>query len=191
MQVQVLSGILGGKMVNVDTRAVLLLNANYITLDILTVRAAVDLMMRGVVDAVDGVAARLRTPSRIFEVPSVLRLRYYVNVPHRTMMWSRRNVILRDSCTCIYCGIGTGDTRKGKTLTRADFTVDHLIPRSRGGGSTWGNTACACYWCNHRKADRTAHEAGMKLLWEPKRPRTNYLVASGDVPEAWKIYIGL
>ena len=176
-------------MVNVNARTVLLLNASYVPLRPITVRDAVDLMMRGVADAVDGVAARLRTPGRVFEVPSVLRLRYYVNVPQRGAVWSRRSVMARDRYTCVYCGIVPGDERKGHTVKRVDFTVDHLIPRSKGGGNTWGNTACACKWCNHRKADRTPHEAGMKLLWEPKRPRVNYIVASGEIPEEWKIYI--
>lgn len=176
-------------MVNVNARAVLLLNASYVPLRPITIRAAVNLMMRGVVDVVDGVAARLRTPGMVFEVPSVLRLRYYVNVPQRGAVWSRRSVLARDRHTCVYCGVGVGDKRKGRKLTRSDFTVDHLVPASRGGGNTWSNTACACHWCNHRKADRTPHEAGMKLLWEPKRPRTNYLVADGDIPDEWKVYI--
>jgi len=178
-------------MVNVNARAVLLLNASYVPLRSITIRTAVSLMMRGVVDAVDGVAARLRTPGMVFEVPSVLRLRYYVNVPRRGAVWSRRGVISRDRCTCVYCDASVGDKRKGKVLSRSDFTIDHLTPRSQGGGNTWSNTACACHWCNNRKADRTPHGAGMRLLWEPKRPRTNYLVANGDVPEEWKIYISV
>ncbi len=176
-------------MINVNARSVLLLNASYAPLRTVTIRDAVDLMMRGVVDAVDGVAARLRTPTQIFEVPSIIRLRYYVNVPHRTATWSRRAVMRRDKWTCIYCGVTVGDKRGGKLLVGADFTIDHLMPSSRGGGNTWSNTACACYRCNHRKANRTPHEAGMRLLWEPKRPRTNYVIASGDIPEEWKVYI--
>ena len=178
-------------MVNVNARAVLLLNVSYAPLKSITIRTAVSLMMRGVVDAVDGVAARLRTPGMVFEVPSVLRLRYYVNVPRRGVVWSRRGVISRDRCACVYCGATVGDKHRRKVLSRSDFTIDHLTPRSRGGGNTWSNTACACYWCNNRKADRTPHEAGMRLLWEPKRPRTNYLVADGDVPVEWKIYISV
>ena len=176
-------------MVNVNARSVLLLNASYVPLGTVMIRDAVDLLMRDVVDAVDGVAARLRTPSTTFEVPSIVRLRYYVNVPQRRAIWSRRAVIARDGYTCIYCGVGVGDSHRGKVLTRHDFTVDHVIPSSKGGGNTWGNTACACYWCNHRKADRTPGDAGMRLRWEPKRPRTNYVVASGDIPEEWKVYI--
>ena len=171
------------------TANVLLLNASYEPLRVIPVRRAVCLMMRGVVEGVDGVAARLNTPNRVFEVPSVLRLQYYVNVPQRGAVWSRRGVLVRDGYACIYCGLQPGDQRKGHRVTRADLTLDHVIPRSRSGGNSWGNTACACRWCNHRKADRTPHEAGMRLRWEPKTPRVNYVIASGEMPAEWKVYL--
>lgn len=69
--------------------------------------------------------------------------------------------------------------------------VDHLIAVSQGGASTWGNTVAASPRCNQRKAGRAPHEAGMKLLIEPKASRTSYLVASGDVPAAWKVWFEL
>ena len=171
------------------TAKVLLLNASYEPLRVIPVRRAVGLLMRGAAEGVEGIAARLRTPSTVFEVPSVLRLRYYVSVPQRGATWSRRAVMARDGYTCVYCGTRAGEKHHGQPLTRADFTVEHLIPRSRGGASTWSNTACACRWCNHRKADRTPHEAGLRLRWEPKTPRVNYVIASGDVPTEWKIYL--
>ena len=170
--------------VNVNARTVLLLNASYEPLGTVTVRHAVELMLRNVVDAVDGIAATLRTSTTMFEIPSVLRLRYYVNVPRRTATWGRRAVLIRDGYRCVYCG-----KRQAEGLSKSDYTVDHIIPVSHGGKDTWSNTACACWKCNNRKADRTPHGAGMRLLWEPKRPRTNYLIASGDVPDEWKVYL--
>jgi 5-methylcytosine-specific restriction endonuclease McrA len=171
------------------TTGVLLLNATYEPMRVIPVRRAVGLLMRDVAEGVEGVAARLRTPSTVFVVPSVLRLRYYVYVPQRGAVWSRRGVLGRDGHTCVYCGAAVGERRHGRVLTRADFTVDHLIPRSRGGGNTWGNTACACRWCNGRKGNRMPHEAGMRLRWEPKTPRVSYLVVSGDVPAEWRVYL--
>ncbi len=168
---------------------VLLLNASYEPLRLITVQRAVGLMLAGKVQAVEGIAARLRTPRTIFEVPAVLSLRYYVNVPRRGAAWSRRAVLRRDGWTCVYCGVQPGDRRRGRVLARADFTVDHIVPRCRGGRNTWSNTACACYTCNQRKADRTPHEAGMPLRFEPRLPRTNYLVASGEIPVEWRKYI--
>jgi 5-methylcytosine-specific restriction endonuclease McrA len=90
---------------------------------------------------------------------------------------------------CGYCGRRPGDLQRGRRLSRRDYTIDHILPVSRGGKNTWGNTICACAACNQRKADRLPHEANMKLLWEPKRPRANYVVVSGEVPTAWKAYL--
>jgi 5-methylcytosine-specific restriction endonuclease McrA len=168
---------------------VLLLNASYEPLSIVTHRRAMSLMLRDRVDAAtdDGI-----TISGMFgkqKIPSVIRLRRYINVPRRGARWSRKNVLQRDGYQCIYCGIMAGGKQQGAILTRSNFTVDHIIPRSRGGRSTWGNTVCACPVCNNRKADRTPHEAGMPLRWEPKTPRVSYLIASGDIPAAWKIYL--
>ena len=95
----------------------------------------------------------------------------------------------RDNYTCIYCGITAGDRHKGKVMTRGMFTLDHIVPKSRGGRNTWDNTACACEPCNQRKDDKLPNEAGMKLLWEPKIPRVTYLVTSGEMPDSWKIYL--
>jgi len=172
-----------------DRRSVLLLNASYMPLKTITIRAAVELMMRDVVLVVEGVAARLKTPTTVFEVPSIIRLKRYVNVPHRNATWSRRAVLARDGYTCIFCEVTPGDEQRGKRLRISDFTLDHIVPLSKGGKSTWGNTACACYNCNHRKANRTPHEAGMKMHWEPKTPRVGCIVARGQVPEEWKIYL--
>jgi 5-methylcytosine-specific restriction endonuclease McrA len=168
---------------------VLLLNASYEPLRLVTVQRAVNLMLSGRVRAVEGVAARLRTPCTVFEVPAVLSLKYYVNVPRRGVAYSRRAVLRRDGWTCVYCGAQPGDQRRGRTLVKADFTVDHVVSRSRGGRSVWTNTACACYSCNQRKADRTPHEVGMALRFEPRLPRTNYLVFGGEMPRAWRKYV--
>jgi 5-methylcytosine-specific restriction endonuclease McrA len=162
---------------------VLLLNASFEPLHLVPVQRAVSLMLAGKAQAVDGIAARLRTPRTVFEVPSVLSLKYYVNAPQRGASYSRRAVLERDRWTCVYCGVRPGELPKG------DFTVDHIVPRSRGGRNTWTNTACACYRCNQRKADRTPQEAGMALRFEPRMPRTNYLVIRGSVPREWKKYI--
>jgi len=119
----------------------------------------------------------------------VLALKRYINVPQRGARWSKRGVLLRDLWTCAYCGLQADDFRGGRSAKRNYFTVDHIIPRARGGPNTWGNTVCACQECNRRKANRTPHEAGMKLLWEPKTPRTNYLIARGNIPASWKVYL--
>ena len=169
--------------------AVLLLNASYEPLAVIPARRALALLLRDRVDAVTDELVSITSPERALDLPTVLRLRRYVNAPRRGVRWNRRGVMRRDGYHCIYCNIGVGDGHNGHLLTQSDFTIDHLIPRSRGGGNSWSNTACACSSCNQRKGNRTPHEAGMTLIWEPKIPRVDYLVATGEVPTAWKIYL--
>jgi 5-methylcytosine-specific restriction endonuclease McrA len=168
---------------------VLLLNASYEPLAVIPARRALSLLMRNRVDAATDECLTLTSPNSGLTIPSVLRLRRYVRVPQRGVRWSRIGVLRRDGYRCIYCGISAGESRGNRTLYKDDFTIDHLIPRSQGGKNSWGNTACACPACNQRKGDRTPHEAGMPLLWEPKTPRVDYLVASGTIPTAWKFYL--
>jgi 5-methylcytosine-specific restriction endonuclease McrA len=171
--------------------AVLLLNASYEPLSVIPKRRAMSLLLRGRVDPATDEKIAVQGTSTSFEIPSVIRLRRYINVPRRGARWSRMGVLRRDDFTCIYCGTKVGEVQRNAILNRHDFTIDHIIPTSRGGKNTWGNTACACPVCNHRKGNRTPHEAGMPMRWEPKMPRVDYLVASGEVPEAWKVYLRL
>ena len=170
-------------------KAVLLLNASYEPLAVIPARRALSLLLRERVDAVTEELMNISTTAQELSIPTVLRLRRYVRAPKRGVRWSRRGVFLRDGYRCIYCGIGVGEQQGDALITKRDFTLDHVMPKSRGGRNTWGNTACACPKCNQRKGDRTPHEAGMAMRWEPKTPRVDYLVASGEVPTAWKFYL--
>lgn len=172
-------------------RRVLLLNGStWEPLSVITVRRAINLLLAGKAIAVEQTGQHLRTVRAQFEVPSVIALKSYVNAPRRQSHWSRKGVLVRDGYACIYCGVRLGETRKGKVLSKRDFTIDHIIPRSKGGKDSWSNTACACSKCNHRKGDRLHHVAGMRLQWEPKTPRTSYLViALGTGPAVWKRYV--
>lgn len=162
---------------------VLLLNATYEPLAVLSLRRAAKLLLKERAEAVAADSVSLAGPECALAIPTVLRLRYYVNVPRRNPpAWTRRGLLARDRYTCAYCG---------KVCSPREATVDHVLPISRGGRSSWGNTVTACFRCNQRKADRTPHEAGMKLLIEPKLPRTRYLTVSGEIPTAWKAWIEL
>jgi 5-methylcytosine-specific restriction endonuclease McrA len=169
--------------------AILLLNADMQPMHTVTTKRAVSLLTKGAVDVIQSVPGReLRSASSAQPFPSVLRLRHYVNVPRRNVSWSRRAVFSRDNHTCVFCG---------KHLSREEETIDHLIPREtcKKMGvrpSTWSNTATSCEVCNRRKANRTMRDAGMKFFdptFEPKTPRANYLVVSGEVPVEWKFYL--
>ena len=169
--------------------AVLLLNASYEPLAVIPVKRAMSLLLRDRVDAASEEKLTIHGAESTLALPTVLRLRRYVRVPRRGVRWSRRGVLQRDRYQCIYCGIQAGGQQRGQILTKSDFTIDHIVPRSQGGGNGWGNTACACPQCNQRKGNRMPHEAGMTLLWEPKTPRVDYLVASGVIPTSWKLYL--
>ena len=169
--------------------SVLLLNASYEPLAVIPKRRALSLLLRERVDAATDDVVPLKGISTSLNIPTVLRLRRYINVPRRGAAWSRRAVLRRDNYTCIYCGIQAGERQGKRVLDKNDFTIDHILPKSRGGRNLWTNTACACPPCNHRKGSKMPHEAGMTLRWEPKTPRVDYIVASGQVPEAWKMYL--
>lgn len=177
--------------VSVINQRVLLLNGStWEPLSVITVPRAMNLLLAGKAMVVEESGKFLRTVQERFAVPSVIALRTYINVPRRRATWSRRAVLIRDEYTCIYCGVEPGNLQANKVLAKNDFTIDHIMPRSRGGKDTWSNTACACAKCNHRKGGRTPHEAGMKMRWEPKIPRTSYLViALGTGPSVWKRYV--
>ena len=141
-----------------STAAVLLLNASYEPLSVIPKRRAMSLLLRGRVDAATDEKIAVQGTSTSFEIPTVIRLRRYINVPRRGARWSRMGVLRRDDFTCIYCGIKFGDVQRSAVLNRHDFTIDHIIPVSRGGKNTWGNTACACP--RFRKID----QAGSAIL---------------------------
>lgn len=171
-------------------RVLLLNGSTWEPISVITVPRAINLLLADKAVVVEQSGNFLKTVSSKFPIPSVIALRTFINVPRRRAHWSRKGVLVRDSYTCVYCGSKPGTIQRGKVLTKTDLTVDHILPRSRGGKDHWTNTACACYVCNHRKGNRLPNEAGMKLLWEPKTPRTSYLViAIGSGPAAWRQYI--
>lgn len=178
-------------MSEVLSNRVLLLNGStWEPLAVVTVPRAINLLLAGKALVVEESGKFVRTVRDRFPVPSVIALRAYVNVPRRRAHWSRKGVLVRDTYVCIYCGVRPGVIHHGRVLGKADFTIDHILPKSRGGRDAWTNTACACAHCNHRKGDRLPHEAGMRLRWEPKTPRTSYLViALGTGPDVWKRYV--
>lgn len=168
---------------------ILLLNASFEPLNVIGLPRAVSLWMGGKADLIETAPDRLlRSPSRAWPMPSVLRLRRYVSVPRRGATWSRRGVLARDNYTCAYCG---------RRMTAREATVDHVVPQwwCRKNGvraSTWGNTVASCHKCQQRKGGRSMHEAGMRfhnLAYEPKTPRVNYVVLSLSVAPEWRKYI--
>ncbi|MCG2798277.1 MAG: HNH endonuclease [Cellulomonas sp.] len=156
----------------------LLLNASLEPLCVVSLNRAVVLVMSGKAVVVEA-GGVLHSTHTAVPVPVVLSLTRYVHVPaRRPVPPTRRAVLARDDHRCAYCGGG------------AD-TVDHVLPRSRGGRHEWTNVVAACVRCNHRKADRLLHEIGWELGFTPRAPRWSLAVAGATArPEpAWSRYL--
>ncbi|HOJ93546.1 MAG TPA: HNH endonuclease [Dictyoglomaceae bacterium] len=161
---------------------VLVLNSNYEPLDVCKVKRAVSLIVQKKAETVETNTGVVRSASLKLEVPSVIRLLYYVKKPKLELRLSRKGILLRDNYTCQYCGKRGGD-----------MTIDHVVPKRLGGKSVWENLVCACKECNHKKGDKTLEEANMKLIREPKAPKhvyyfrlTRYLEEEKN--EGWRKY---
>jgi 5-methylcytosine-specific restriction endonuclease McrA len=158
---------------------VLVLNRSYLPVHVTSVKRAFALLYQGVARAVDeqyrtfdfaswrDLAVevnheRVGVVGGFVRVPRVLLLIAYERVPKRHVRFSRFNIYARDNNTCQYCG---------RRLPRTELNLDHVIPRSRGGTSTWENVVCSCHSCNRRKGGKTPEEAGMILILRPKRPQ--------------------
>ena len=171
--------------------AVLLIGADYQPLAVISPRRALGLVMADKAIMVEGEPTiDLRSATRTISLPTVVRLRYYVNVPQRKARWSKPNVLRRDKYVCQFCGV---------KMTDKDATVDHVVSLSECrkkniSPNTWGNTVAACRPCQRKKGDRSMHNAGMRFHdpgYEPKIPRVNYLtlLLSNSNHEEWRKYI--
>jgi len=146
---------------------VLVLNQNYEPLNVSRARRAVVLLLRGKAEALENGAGVIHTTNYAIPIPSVIRLVYLVKRPRPEKKLTRHEVFQRDKHTCQYCGRQT-----------QELTLDHVIPRHKGGRHIWENVVSACIPCNNRKAGHTPEEAGMRLIRRPFAP----LVAGYYVP---------
>lgn len=157
----------------------LVLNASYEPLCVVPVRRAVVLVLSEKADILHDTGAEMRSERLAVPIPSVIRLRYFVRVPfRRRASLNRRAVFARDGSRCQYCNA-------------AAESIDHVLPRSRGGQHVWENVVAACRPCNARKRDRLLGESGMVLRRRPTAPRelTWIIVAVGTVPSHWEPYL--
>lgn len=163
--------------------SVLVLNASFEPLSVVSIQRAIVLLLKEKAELVEAAEAVLRSERLALRVPLVIRLVYYVRIPYRVKLpVSRRAVLVRDAYTCQYCA---------KQFPRADLTLDHVLPRSRGGKNTWENIVTACKSCNGKKGNRTPHEANMPLLKKPTRPRYIAIAYMTNLESriAWDKYI--
>lgn len=163
---------------------VLVLNASYEPINVTPVRRAVVLVLKGVATTEEEDGSFIHSARVAIRIPSVIRLREFRRIPYQTRALSRKNILLRDRYTCQFCG---------EVLPAGELTLDHVIPRSRGGHTDWDNLVACCHPCNTRKGDRLPEEVGLRLL-RPPRPFTLHTSRQlmrmlGKSDERWRKYL--
>lgn len=141
---------------------VIVLNASYEFLGLVSWQRAMTLLFTGKVEVVKESSRIVRTVSESFRVPAVIRLVKFIRqIYRREVPLSRKNVLTRDGFTCEYCGVD---------FSSGDLTIDHVIPKVQGGAHQWTNVVACCRGCNMRKGGRTPRQAGMRLMHKPVKP---------------------
>lgn len=157
-----------------------MLNASFEALSVVSSRRALLLVMNDKAELIEASGALVHSEHLTFEIPSVIRLTYYVRLPFRRVAaLNRRTVFQRDQHRCQYCGAGAEN-------------IDHVVPRSRGGSHAWDNVVAACRRCNTAKRDRLLAETSMRLHHPPQEPdRLSWVRATVPrVPQQWEPWLG-
>lgn len=163
------------------TGHVLVLNQDYRAIGVCNIQRAITLVLLQKADLItEDETRKVRTSVKAFAWPSVIRLNRYVHIPYRHVILSRKNVLRRDDGKCQYCG-------------KTAITIDHVMPKSRGGQDVWENLVAACMPCNTKKGNRTPDEANMLLAIKPFRPSQAMFIRDyvGQIQEDWKPYLYL
>ena len=165
-----------------DRAKTLKLDSSYRPLEIVDATEALVLCIIGKAYAIETYTKEIRSVSEIFKLPAVIVLTRYVRFKFKTMACHRSNIIWRDDNQCQYCQ---------KHFESNMLTIDHIIPKSKGGQNTWTNLAAACKKCNQKKGSRTPQQAGMKLIRNPVKPRKNVLRAMNkkEINILWQNYL--
>ncbi|MBI4082737.1 MAG: HNH endonuclease [Candidatus Lambdaproteobacteria bacterium] len=164
----------------------LLLSAGFEPLTVINWRRAVTLMVLEKVEVLEEYEREVRSPTTALRLPAVVKLHRWVRgTPHR-VKFSRQNIFYRDNFTCQYCH---------KQHPSSQLTYDHLVPRSRGGKTTWTNIVTSCIRCNLRKGNKPLHAVGIHLLKLPEEPRWTPaiypLINADHAPQVWKTYLNM
>jgi 5-methylcytosine-specific restriction endonuclease McrA len=150
-------------------------------LSVCNVKRAFDMVYLGKADSIlEDSERNIRTVRKNYPFPVVIRLRKYIHIPYKQVILTRKNIIRRDNHKCAYCG-----------KTDLLLTIDHIIPRSKGGVDSWENLISACPKCNSKKGDRTPLDAGMPLLFQSYAPNNLLFIkfAVGNLDIRWKPYL--
>lgn len=164
-------------------QSVLLLNASYEPLRVISWQRAVTLFFLGKVEVVEEYDHDIRSISLIVRAPAVVRLLKFARIGRKSPPLCRANVLARDNFECQYCGV---------ELLSREATLDHVVPRSQGGKTSWINIVCACSSCNRKKGGRTPKEARMQLRKHPVQPDwlpVLNMKFHGGIPSSWRNFL--
>lgn len=164
-------------------QSVLLLNASYEPLKVISWQRAVTLFFMGKVEVVEEYDHHIRSVSLVLRAPAVVRLLQFVKIGRKSPPLCRANILARDDFECQYCG---------HELSSKEATLDHVVPRSQGGRTSWENIVCCCPSCNRRKGGRTPAEARMLLRKKPVKPDWLPVLnmrLNGKVPLSWQLFL--
>ncbi|MBX7139319.1 MAG: HNH endonuclease [Oligoflexia bacterium] len=143
------------------------------------------MLFMGKVEIVEEYDRELRSISLVIKAPAVVRLLRFIKLGRKSPPLCRSNILARDSFQCQYCE---------KILSSREATLDHVLPRSQGGKTTWENIVCSCAGCNRKKGGRTPEQAGMRLMTKPARPDwlpVLNLRFNGNVPQSWQTFLAM
>ena len=162
------------------SRKVLVLNQSYEPLMVINAKRAIILVIKEKVEMLEKYKESIRSISRQFDLPSVIKLNFYVHLKYKDIVLTRRNLLKRDNYRCQYC-------KKPKK----PLTIDHIIPKNKGGKDTWENLVAACVKCNTKKGDSLLKNIGMELIKNPRKPSKIFHLQSyvDKNQDNWKQYL--
>lgn len=164
---------------NQSMTRVLVLNSSYLPTGTIGWKKGIKLLFQNKADILETSHYKIHTVNTHYTIPAVIRLKNYNNVPFVNYKYCRKNVYKRDKYRCRYCN---------KFLKNSnEITIDHMVPKSKGGTDSWENTVTSCMKCNHKKKNRTPEEAGMTLL--PGRLKPTYFTALANINDTWTKYL--
>ena len=165
-------------------RPVLVLNSSFEPINVCAARRALVLVLKGVAATEEHAAAHIHSARQAMNVPSMIRLLEYRRIPLQSRSLSRKNILMRDRYTCQYCQ---------KTFSANELTLDHVMPRSRKGETTWENLVACCHTCNRQKGNQFPIEAEMKLMREPRafnlHTSRHIMRLMGRSDDKWRKYL--
>ena len=168
------------EMLNLFEYKTLKLDAAYRPIEVISGTDALVMCLIGKARTVETYDKVIRSTSQVFKIPAVIVLCRVIKFRFNALHCNRKSIFARDKHICQYCQNSFGDK---------ELTLDHILPKSRGGDKTWTNIVAACKKCNQKKGNKTPDEAGMTLMKAPKKPKNSFFDSRSNIQQIWKDYL--